>query len=195
MTEGDHDIARRMSAAYSRVGPPSPEARQRLMARLRRDAARRPSVLTWIRGASTAWTASPLVTAATTLAIGVLLGWMLRGARIPVGGAAPASGPAGVAGVPSTREVRLVQFVLTAPKASRVAVVGDFNDWDPSATPLARSDGGSWIAAIPVSPGRHVYAFIVDGDRWVSDPASPLAPEDDFGIRNSVIVVGGQEST
>ena len=91
--------------------------------------------------------------------------------------------------------MRLVQFVLTAPKASRVAVVGDFNDWDPSATPLARSDGGSWIAAIPVSPGRHVYAFIVDGDRWVSDPASPLAPEDDFGIRNSVIVVGGQEST
>jgi hypothetical protein len=40
-----------------------------------------------------------------------------------------------------------------------------------------------------------VYAFIVDGDRWVADPAAPMAPEDGFGIRNSVIVVGGTEST
>ena len=196
MTEGDHDIARRMSAAYSEVGTPSPEARPRLMARLRREAARRPSLLARLRATMAAWNAAPVLAAASALVIGVLIGWMVRGARVPEAGpasAAPSHPP--FAGASSTHEVRLVQFVLLAPKASRVAVVGDFNDWDPSATPLARLGGGSWVAAIPVSPGRHVYAFIVDGDRWVSDPATPLAPEDDFGIRNSVIVVGGLEST
>jgi hypothetical protein len=197
MTEDDPDIARRMSAAYSQVGAPSPEARPRLMARLRREAIRRPSPLARFRTAMNAWSAAPVLTAATALVIGVLVGWMLRGARVPAGGVVSAPTTTArppFAGASSTHEVRLVQFVLTAPKASRVAVVGDFNDWDPSATPLARL-GGSWVAAIPVSPGRHVYAFIVDGDRWVSDPATPLAPEDDFGIRNSVIVVGGLEST
>jgi 1,4-alpha-glucan branching enzyme len=112
------------------------------------------------------------------------------GSRHPAAALAP-----GVAEVSTTREVRLVQFVLSAPKASQVTVVGDFNEWDPAATPMVRREGGAWTAAIPVSPGRHVYAFIVDGDRWVADPAAPMAPEDGFGIRNSVIVVGGPEST
>ena len=163
------------------------------MAKLRRESVRRPSLLARLREATTSWTVSPLLSGATALAVGVVLGWVLHDARTSANGGSATPGP-GVAGVSSTHEVRLVQFVLLAPKASRVAVVGDFNDWDPSATPLARLQGGSWVAAIPVSPGRHVYSFIVDGDRWVSDPASPLAPEDDFGIRNSVIVVG-QEST
>ena len=95
---------------------------------------------------------------------------------------------------PLTREVRFVQFVHIAPKASRVTVVGDFNGWDPQATPMIRRESGVWIASVPVPPGRHVYAFVVDGDHWVADPAAPLAPEDGFGIRNSVIVVGGRES-
>jgi hypothetical protein len=194
MTEDDHQIARQLAEAYHEVGPPSPEARQRLMARLARSGApARPGIVAWAREATAAWRFSPALAAAFALAIGVLLGWTLRERWHPAG-AGPASGP-GIAGMTSTHEVRLVQFVLSAPKASRVTVVGDFNDWDPRATPLARRDGGAWVASIPVSPGRHVYAFIVDGDRWVSDPGAPLAPEDDFGIRNSVIVVGGQEST
>jgi hypothetical protein len=36
---------------------------------------------------------------------------------------------------------------------------------------------------------------VVDGERWTVDPRAPLAPEDDFGKQNSVIVVGGPASS
>jgi hypothetical protein len=85
-----------------------------------------------------------------------------------------------------------VRFLIVARGAGRVSLVGDFNGWNPSATPLRRaSDGSSWIAEVPLAPGPHVYAFVVDGN-VVTDPAAPVAAgESDFGVRNSVVFVGG----
>jgi 1,4-alpha-glucan branching enzyme len=83
------------------------------------------------------------------------------------------------------------QFVLVAPEAASVAVVGDFNDWSFSATPLARQAGdGMWWVTLPLRPGRYRYAFVVDGTRWRSDPNAPAA-EDEFGRPNSVVTIGG----
>ena len=91
--------------------------------------------------------------------------------------------------------VRVVQFVLVAPTARQVAVVGDFNDWQRGATPLRRvSTGNLWSVEVPLAPGRHQYAFIVDGSRWVLDPTAPTAVEDDFGTPNSVVTVGESAS-
>jgi len=84
-----------------------------------------------------------------------------------------------------------VQFVLVAPSAKSVALVGDFNDWDAATTPLVRSAAGVWSGTVTLAPGRHLYAFVVDGTRWVADPAAPQALGDDFGTPNSVITVGG----
>ena len=53
-----------------------------------------------------------------------------------------------------------------------------------------RGPGDTWIANVRLPAGRHVYGFVMDSDRWVSDPHAPLAPMNDFGVRNSVIVVG-----
>jgi len=79
-----------------------------------------------------------------------------------------------------------------------VALVGDFNDWNAAATPMARTPtGGTWSVALPLKPGRHVYAFVVDGVngvQWVTDPGAPLAPADGFGTPNSVVLVGGSSS-
>jgi 1,4-alpha-glucan branching enzyme len=84
-----------------------------------------------------------------------------------------------------------VRFLLVARNAGRVSVVGDFNGWNPGSTPMRRAnDGQSWIAEVPLAPGRHVYAFVVDGD-VVTDPAAPVAAEEDFGVRNSVVLVSG----
>jgi hypothetical protein len=82
-----------------------------------------------------------------------------------------------------------VQFVLVAPKAHHVVVVGDFNDWDPAAAPLAATSG-VWSRELEVPFGRHDYAFVVDGNQWVADPSAPRAPADEFGNGYSVIVVG-----
>ncbi len=63
---------------------------------------------------------------------------------------------------------RLVQFMLVAPTASRVALAGEFNGWDPRATPLAH-DGraGNWTVALTLPPGRHRYAVVIDDTGWV----------------------------
>jgi hypothetical protein len=84
----------------------------------------------------------------------------------------------------------VVEFALPAVDAHDVALVGDFNHWDVRATPLTlRRGGGGWRVAVPLSPGRHVYAFVVDGTRWVVDPAAPRATDDDFGTPNSLVTV------
>ncbi|MGI9075904.1 MAG: isoamylase early set domain-containing protein [Gemmatimonadaceae bacterium] len=84
-----------------------------------------------------------------------------------------------------------VQFVLVTPAASRVSIVGDFNDWDASVTLLHQeSRAGLWSVVVPLAPGRHQYAFVVDGKRWLADPSAPRAADDDFGTPSSVITVG-----
>jgi hypothetical protein len=84
-----------------------------------------------------------------------------------------------------------VTFVFRAPGASRVSLVGDFNGWDPEATPLGRSTlGDTWIAQVPLERGLHAYAFVIDGSDWAADPSAPLAAEASFGRRNSLVVVG-----
>lgn len=104
-----------------------------------------------------------------------------------------------VASVPSSvsssasRHSRVVHFVITAPGAAQVALVGDFNDWDANATMLERaSEQGVWTVALPLETGRYEYAFVVNGSEWLADPTSPEAVEDDYGKPNSVVTVGGQ---
>jgi hypothetical protein len=87
-------------------------------------------------------------------------------------------------------EQRIMRFALVAPGATNVSIVGDFNNWNPSATPLrVTHDGRTWLVEMPLSAGRHVYAFVVDGD-LVADPSAPRVVDHDFGSQNSVVLVG-----
>jgi hypothetical protein len=111
-------------------------------------------------------------------------------------GRAPTEQPPAVAAtpqLPDSSRAQVVKFVLVAPQAARVSVVGDFNGWDGSATPAVRQADGTWTTSIALRPGRHVYSFIVDG-QFVSDPTAPIAPDDGFGHKNSVAVVTGASS-
>ena len=88
-----------------------------------------------------------------------------------------------------------VQFVLVAPDAKKVAVVGDFNGWDASHAEFQakHSGGGVWSVTAQVPPGHHRYSFVVDDSLWVADPIAPRAADNDFGLPNSAIVVQSQE--
>jgi hypothetical protein len=77
-------------------------------------------------------------------------------------------------------------FVFVAPRASKVSLVGDFNDWDATKSPLVRvPNSGLWKVALPLSAGRHEYQFVVDGT-WLPDPGAPVAGDDGFGRTSSV---------
>ncbi|MBW8770020.1 MAG: isoamylase early set domain-containing protein [Gemmatimonadetes bacterium] len=83
-----------------------------------------------------------------------------------------------------------VQFVLVAPGAHSVAVVGDFNNWGLGDTALvAENHNGVWSVSAPVHTGVHRYAFLVNGKQWVADPTAPRAAGDDFGQPSSALVV------
>jgi 1,4-alpha-glucan branching enzyme len=60
-------------------------------------------------------------------------------------------------------------FFCDAPEAQTVSLVGDFNDWNPDATPMARQPDGRWMASLDLSHGYHQYMFLVDG-KPVLDP-------------------------
>jgi hypothetical protein len=81
-----------------------------------------------------------------------------------------------------------VRFMLVAPEAKNVSIAGTFNGWDTQATPLVRTGSGVWAATLSLPAGQHQYAFVVDGARWVPDPAAP-AVDDGFGRRNSVLAL------
>jgi hypothetical protein len=127
---------------------------------------------------------SPIGALALAAGIGTLLvaaGWL-------AGRATRSASPPATAVAPS---VPPTQFVLVTPKAATVTVVGDFNDWNVSATPLAHTDGDDvWWVTVPLPPGRYRYSFVVNGTIWLNDPEAPRA-EDDFGRPNSVVTVGG----
>src|SRR5687768_11215598 len=88
----------------------------------------------------------------------------------------------------------VVRFELSAPTATKVTLVGSFNRWNPVATPLERDPAtGRWMVSLRLPAGRHVYAFVVDGD-VTADPAAPRAADADFGTPNSVVLVAGRSS-
>jgi len=135
-----------------------------------------------------------------------LAGFMLRGiARSPEPRPAAAvaanatTNTVGAAGTPVTPvsaadlESMAVptQFVLESRGAHRVALVGDFNGWNPSQMPMTRHDGSAlWAITIPVSPGRHLYAFMVDDSLFTLDPRTSRARDKDVGATASVVIVG-----
>lgn len=106
-----------------------------------------------------------------------------------IGRAAPVPGAARlVARAPTLEPTR---FVLHAPDADAVALVGQFNDWDPTGTPLAPTGDGGWTAVVSLAEGRYEYAFLVDGTRVVADPGARERAPSEFGVPNSVVLVGG----
>lgn len=85
--------------------------------------------------------------------------------------------------------VTYVRFVFVG-RAKSVALVGDFNGW--ARTPMRLASAGSgnaWTASVPLPNGRHEYAFIVDGRKWVADPYAP-ASSDEFEANSSIIRIG-----
>ena len=83
------------------------------------------------------------------------------------------------------------QFTFNSRVAHRVALVGDFNGWDASATPMKRLAGDAlWSVTIPLSAGRHVYAFMIDDTLMEIDPGAPETKDPDFGVKGSVVIVG-----
>jgi len=98
----------------------------------------------------------------------------------------PSRGPGPVLG---ERE-GIAQFVGRFPGARSVEVVGSFTDWRPGAVVLRDDDhDGIWRASVVLPVGEHEYMFVVDGERWITDPLAGRYVDDGFGRENALIFV------
>jgi 1,4-alpha-glucan branching enzyme len=74
----------------------------------------------------------------------------------------------------------LYEFVYKDLKASRVILVGSFNNWNPYQYEMTRYKGGIWKITIRLPKGTHYYYFIVD-DEITPDPLNYNTVHDKFG--------------
>jgi len=96
------------------------------------------------------------------------------------------AGTASRTGTRAGSQDEMVELKLTAPKARSVSVAGSFNGWDAK----SKESGGVWRTFVSLSPGRHEYRFVVDG-QWQEDPTAKESAFNPYGGRNSVLVVRG----
>lgn len=175
MPEYEDELVTRVAAELRRPVQLDPALDARVMAEVRSQPKRRPAWLLRPRTFS--------VTPLGLLARAAVLAAIVTGATLTVSRWRPA--PEGASAAAGT------SFVLYAPGAHTVALVGDFNGWDKAATRLQPTgSSGAWVVTVPLAPGRYRYAFLIDGTRWLADPGAPRAPDDDFGTPNSVLTVG-----
>lgn len=71
----------------------------------------------------------------------------------------------------------------------KVALVGNFNDWDKDADPMTRQPDGTFQFIIALNPGVYHYKFVLNDVEWVPDPANPERVADSLGGANSVLRV------
>ncbi|MFN4245319.1 MAG: hypothetical protein ACK4F9_04130 [Brevinematia bacterium] len=65
-------------------------------------------------------------------------------------------------------------------KASKVVLVGSFNNWSPYELEMERGYGGMWKVRIYLPKGEHYYYFIVD-DQITPDPLNTMTVKDKHG--------------
>lgn len=181
-TRRDAELWSRIDASLrSDVPGPAPAwIESRVMAEIAESRAARP------RAGLLAWLTRPRTIRLSPLSGGALAAAVLALVALPVwwpAADAPPEAP------PALASVVYVQFSLEAPDARTVAVSGDFNEWSADAVMSDPDGDGVWTLRLPMDPGVHEYMFVIDGERWVTDPLAERTTDDGFGNRNAILAV------
>lgn len=81
-----------------------------------------------------------------------------------------------------------IRFVTLYPRAEKVQIAGDFNNWKPQQTIMQPGKDGKWELAMELAPGKYRYRMVVDG-QWQQDPYNENAELNPFGEYNSILEV------
>ena len=84
-----------------------------------------------------------------------------------------------------------VTFELPAEYAGEmVCLCGDFNSWSAEAAPMTKRKDGRFSTTLTLPQGQaYRYRYLVDGERWVDDPAADEYVDNGFGTKDSVVVL------
>ncbi len=89
-----------------------------------------------------------------------------------------------------TKPVCKVTFTVPAEDAKKVAVVGDFNNWNPKGSLLKKLKNGTFKGTFDLpSESSYEFRYLVDG-AYVNDEAADRYQWNDFaGAENEVIEI------
>ena len=60
-----------------------------------------------------------------------------------------------------------ILFHLEYEKAYKVAIAGNFNNWDKNVLMAEREELGIWTAKIKLEPGEYEYKFVINDNEWI----------------------------
>jgi 1,4-alpha-glucan branching enzyme len=86
-------------------------------------------------------------------------------------------------------QVRVVFRLPYTTLADRISVVGEFNDWDTTATPMNhRRPDAEWSAAVVLDAGRRYrFRYLLDGRQWLNDWYADDHEDNVCGLLDSVV--------
>jgi hypothetical protein len=93
-----------------------------------------------------------------------------------------------------TKRVCKVTFVVpgtVAGEAKSVCIVGDFNDWNNTATPMKQRKSKDFAVTLELEPEReYQFRYLIDGSKWENDRNADRHVASPFGdSQNSVVSV------
>lgn len=76
-------------------------------------------------------------------------------------------------------------------EAQTVCLVGEFNDWNPTAMPMKRLKCGDFQVTISLQAGhQYQFRYLIDDTKWDNDwDADAYVPSPIGGVHNSLVVV------
>ena len=89
-----------------------------------------------------------------------------------------------------TKPVCKVTFSLPeAIQGETVFLVGDFNNWNETATPMKRQGNGSFLVTVELDKNReYQFRYLVNATEWHNDWAADKYLPNPFSGDNSVVV-------
>lgn len=86
-------------------------------------------------------------------------------------------------------QVRVIFKLPHTTSADRISVVGEFNDWDSTATPMShRRSDAPWTATVVLEAGqRYRFRYLLDGKTWLNDWYADDYEDNVYGTRDSVV--------
>lgn len=82
----------------------------------------------------------------------------------------------------------VAEFTFFRPHATRVFLVGDFNDWRENELSMVRGEDGCWTAKMHLPAGEFKFRYCADGV-WYTDYAAFGVEPGMFGLDSVVRVV------
>jgi len=91
---------------------------------------------------------------------------------------------------PGGERCRIWFYLPAEVDAEEANLVGDFNQWDETATPMKQKKDGTFYIALTLDTGKtYQFRYLLDHKRWENDWNADDYVRTEMGVENSVVEV------